>query len=621
MTKCIAKSYKKEPCVFHRVGDTQFCKNHQYMVDYTNDMMDNLELCVGCDKMYYLNGYKSCEKCRERGKANRELAKKEAVKCAKEGCKFKKSNENKYCGKHQADFFVEELKEKDMKPCKNYIRGCRAELDKDYKYSGCSDCLQAERDKDHKRRGAAAKAPKEEGMLTCTVCCKSQPESMYIGLKGITKTCSSCRVSFAREDQRRDKEHVKELARVNAQKPERKEVKRKWRLENMDKFIGYWIKFLVKHINELCGDKFILDNVELAKEDKAVNYLHTIKDCIRNNILFELSYPKYKTIVVLPCNYCGTIRETGFNGIDKVDPKKGYVPENCVSCCRMCNEMKKNINVNLFLNIVEHIVTYNKKGNGKLCYELLLNNKTLPSYNRYIQGAVDRDLEFKLSKEYFMKEILKPCYICGHEVDEYHNNGLDRFDNDKGYLENNVKSCCGTCNFMKKEYVYEDFMNKCVKIFNYKINGEITVEEYDPMCDIPDEDEYRKFEDEVLKEDTLENVVTENVIIKNEISEKSLEVTNDVLANPTEEIKESIVKQEDNKNEPNKHENIIIKETQPQELNNNTKMSREEHLRELNRLKKQRQRERQREKLGDEGYKKLNAEKMKAYRESKASSS
>jgi hypothetical protein len=49
--KCIAKSYKKEPCVFHKEGDTQFCKNHQYMIEYTDDMMSNLELCVGCNKI------------------------------------------------------------------------------------------------------------------------------------------------------------------------------------------------------------------------------------------------------------------------------------------------------------------------------------------------------------------------------------------------------------------------------------------------------------------------------------------------------------------------------------------------------------------------------------------
>ena len=38
-----------------------------------------------------------------------------------------------------------------MKPCKNYIRGCRAELDKEYKYSACNKCLHAEQEKEHKR--------------------------------------------------------------------------------------------------------------------------------------------------------------------------------------------------------------------------------------------------------------------------------------------------------------------------------------------------------------------------------------------------------------------------------------------------------------------------------------
>ena len=219
MSKCIAKSYKNEPCIFRKVDDTNFCKNHQYMTDYTDDMMSKLELCSGCNKMYYLKGYKLCEKCRNRGKANREVNKSKVIPCAKEGCNFKKSDENKYCGKHQIELFIEDTQEKGLKLCKNYLRGCREQLSPDYRYTGCSECLKKDRVKDNRRRGAAAEEPKENGMITCSVCCKSQPEELYIGLHGITKTCRSCRDSFKRADEKRDKEHVNELARVNSQKP------------------------------------------------------------------------------------------------------------------------------------------------------------------------------------------------------------------------------------------------------------------------------------------------------------------------------------------------------------------------------------------------------------------
>ena len=40
-----------------------------------------------------------------------------------------------------------------------------------------------------------------------------------------------------------------------------------------------------------------------------------------------------------------------------------------------------------------------------------------------------------------------PCHYCGGEVEQ--RLGLDRVDNDKGYIPDNVVQCCWTCNQMK----------------------------------------------------------------------------------------------------------------------------------------------------------------------------
>ena len=73
--------------------------------------------------------------------------------------------------------------------------------------------------------------------------------------------------------------------------------------------------------------------------------------------------------------------------------------------------------------------------------------------------------QLSIDKEYFITETNKPCYLCGKKPDELHKNGLDRFHNDKGYTEDNVKSCCGNCNFIKRDYVYKDFIDKCKLIY------------------------------------------------------------------------------------------------------------------------------------------------------------
>ena len=66
----------------------------------------------------------------------------------------------------------------------------------------------------------------------------------------------------------------------------------------------------------------------------------------------------------------------------------------------------------------------------------------------------------------FYKIIDNKCYICGkkNKMDEsynnIHKNGIDRFNNTEGYTLTNSKSCCSTCNYMKKNYEYENFINK-----------------------------------------------------------------------------------------------------------------------------------------------------------------
>lgn len=47
------------------------------------------------------------------------------------------------------------------------------------------------------------------------------------------------------------------------------------------------------------------------------------------------------------------------NGIDRVDNEIGYIYENCVCCCKVCNTMKMNLSVYEFLNHISKIFKYN----------------------------------------------------------------------------------------------------------------------------------------------------------------------------------------------------------------------------------------------------------------------
>ena len=152
LTKCKGIDRNKNSCRNYCLENNDYCKIHDYMNVYTKDMLKKLISCSGCQKMYFLNGAQTCERCKKRSTKNRKIADAEKGKCKKESCKFKKSDDNSYCGKHQIYYFKEETEKKNKKVCYNFIRGCREQLDNFYSYSKCSKCLEQERVYDKKYR-------------------------------------------------------------------------------------------------------------------------------------------------------------------------------------------------------------------------------------------------------------------------------------------------------------------------------------------------------------------------------------------------------------------------------------------------------------------------------------
>ena len=68
-------------------------------------------------------------------------------------------------------------------------------------------------------------------------------------------------------------------------------------------------------------------------------YTHYKKESVRRKINFKLTELEFAVIVSQPCYYCGELQEN-FNGVDRVNNKKGYIKGNCAPCCKVCNIMK-----------------------------------------------------------------------------------------------------------------------------------------------------------------------------------------------------------------------------------------------------------------------------------------
>lgn len=89
-------------------------------------------------------------------------------------------------------------------------------------------------------------------------------------------------------------------------------------------------------------------------------------------------------------------------------------------------------------------------------------------FSNYKYNAKNKNQEFALEKEYFMELLFKNCFYCGRApfLLLQHNksrgeviyNGIDRKNNDIGYLKDNCVTCCFECNARKSSIDFEKFI-------------------------------------------------------------------------------------------------------------------------------------------------------------------
>ena len=490
--KCSGKDRHGDCCRNYVINDTKYCKYHEYMVDFTDDDIVKLKLCKACQKWKLIEpDRQQCLSCYEIRKTYiaelREKEKSEIVLCKRDGCKNKKSETNDYCGLHQLQLFVDECKMEGLRPCVKYIKGCRAKLHPDYKRSSCETCLEKERKRDFERRnGVVSEVNNENNTKQCTTCCnvKSVSEFQPENTSGVlTKTCRQCRNSCKIQDAKRDKEHRNELAREAEKKPERIENKKEWKENNYEKVAVTWMNHRSKLIDEN-QEEYLKKQAENMKKWRQNNpekvaeinkkRLENIKYCFteyknktkRYDYDFELSLEQFEELVKQPCKYCNCIQDKGFNGIDRVDSMGGYTLNNVVSCCFICNRMKGALDNITFIKRIEHILSQNSYITPKTFHPELFIDQLGMNYNNYKNtNEKTRQYEFTLTENEYNKLINGVCYICGKLPSATHKNGIDRFDNDVGYVIENCNSCCGQCNYMKNDLEYGYFFDKLKNIY------------------------------------------------------------------------------------------------------------------------------------------------------------
>lgn len=376
---------------------------------------------------------KTCDACRKRAAVSRQNKRDNKIPCqAKKqdgkSCDSKVSPKcgNKFCEKHITEWKeYQETGGKQVRRCNSRTQcdpnkpGMKAILPDDYTKKKCENCLIKERQKEkilrNKKNNLSKKMENNKSEYRiCRKCPIGKKHKINeMGLRTNGTRSNLCMHHFSSQQ------------KIEANRPDRDQT---------------------EYYNSL-----------------EVKYRDVVKKCKKYGLELKMTIEEYEKLAKSSCYYCKFKKNNYLIGVDRLDNSKGYIEGNIVPCCKMCNFMKNTLNEATFILMCAHIAHYNKFFKTKL-YPNIFNTYKNISYNNYEFGASKRKLDFCLTEEEFEKIISNSCYICGRVSTDQHRNGIDRYNNSKGYIFENCKTCCGDCNFLKKIFEYDKFIFQCAFI-------------------------------------------------------------------------------------------------------------------------------------------------------------
>ena len=401
-----------------------------------------------------------------------------------------KPTDNKYCKKHKRHEIIDKANQENIRYC-DIARGCYTTLE-DHQ-TKCTQCLHKARIRDRKNDGKKRQDPN-----LCLDCGNNLTDTTRAKGKHDKKLrrCIPC---------------YEKLLRVESQRGVR---------ERNYKEEGFKNKYVI--------------------------WNHYVKGAKKRGIDFNLKKDVFNLLIVQKCFYCDYIKDGEVNGIDRIDNNKGYIDTNIVSCCEACNSSKGTQHPQEFIDKLYLI--HNHKLSKEYDNSILDKwkdtylSKISPKFSTYMKSANSRNIQFKINETEFNEIIQNSCYLCGISSSDNNKNGIDRVENNNGYIYDNCKSCCGHCNLLKKtlsiEKVFEiservytkyDELTTYFKDFDIK-KRDSKIEPRHKIIN-PDEADIEKREYKTTNEIIIPNIVPEEI-------SKILDKTEEII-----EIKQWKVKQ------------------------------------------------------------------------------
>lgn len=193
------------------------------------------------------------------------------------------------------------------------------------------------------------------------------------------------------------------------------------------------LKDISKHLNlssHILKTKII--ELGLNKNKKFIDYDHLLK--------------------THPCIYCKnelTLNNINFSRLKR----RHYV---CSPCITLRYRNTENYKQKRFTNIT------------KIHNRSELEKVLVKKFQRIKKCAIERNINFSLSRDEVINLTKNNCYLCDKPSTIEAPNGLDRLDNNKGYVLDNVLSCCKYCNFGKNILTGQEYIDHCKKVIDFQ---------------------------------------------------------------------------------------------------------------------------------------------------------
>lgn len=430
-------------CQFRKTNGEEYCNNHLYMKEYTNEMLDNLEICSKCHKLY--NG--TCNTCTK----NKSQCK--YITYDGNQCKFNTNVNKRFCNVHHS--YLEEFSNEEIKQF-TYCSGCRKLKLIIGDYKTCNDCSKRSQlnNKTKSQNTTKCSAIKQNG-VKCgykihnnTVYCKlhqnyqpKDPNLKYCSKTGCHAISSDTnRLCEYHRNQRNEYEKSTRLS-YNHQSNQCRNHKCQQMFEPYQTKSGKSPTLCLDCYNRQC-------EVESNREPRKRNWAEEL----RNNPERAKKIQQYRE------NLKNTDIERLRNYYIKSRSKK--IAELGIDEYHRIN----NENIKIYRDQHKELIkmisnkSYNNPNTRLARYKTLAENKNIP-------WLLTDDEVYQLYKS--------PCFYCGFK-DDNKLNGIDRIDFDGPYSIENSVPCCKHCNYMKGCLDVNYFIGACIKIVLNNFDNENT---------------------------------------------------------------------------------------------------------------------------------------------------